>query len=77
MYNDHTDGWTNTVEWEFLLFISDPALEIVFDSVQQKHLDKTIFRQQVVDFVWKTNHTNPAFYPFMADESNPLGHDCS
>ena len=27
-----------------------PVLEIVFESVQQKHLDKTIFDQQIVDF---------------------------
>ena len=40
------------------------ALEIVFESVQQKHLDKTIFDQQVVNFVRKNKlisqtHTVP------------------
>ena len=30
-------------------------LELVFESVQQKHLDKTIFDQQVVNYVQKTS----------------------
>ena len=29
------------------------VLEIVFESVQQKHLDNTLFDQQVVNFVRK------------------------
>ena len=36
------------------------VFKIVFESVQQKHLDKTIFDQQVVNFVHK-NITVP-FY---------------
>ena len=43
-----------------------------FSSVQQKHLDKRIFDQQVVDFVQKTSTVS-----FMRYRSNPLGHDCS
>ena len=39
------------------------VLEIVFESVQQKHLDKTIFDQRIVNFVQKTN-----IVPFMAYE---------
>ena len=37
--------------------------EIVFESVQQKYLDKTIFDQQVLNFVWKTESHKPALYP--------------
>ena len=29
------------------------VVEIVFESVQQKHLNKTLFDQQVMNFVWK------------------------
>ena len=36
------------------------VLKIVFESVQQKHLDKTIFDQQVVNFVHK-NSTVPIY----------------
>ena len=36
------------------------VLKIVFESVQQKHLDKTIFDQQVVNFVQK-NSTVPIY----------------
>ena len=39
-------------------------LEIAFESVQQKNLDKTTFHHQVVDFVWKKPH-KPALYPFV------------
>ena len=35
--------------------VSKAVLEIVFESVQQKHQDKTIFDQQIVNFVQKTN----------------------
>ena len=31
------------------------VLEIGFESVQQKQLDKTIFDQEIVNFVQKTN----------------------
>ena len=47
-------------------------------GVQQKHLDKTIFHQQV-DFIWKkslTNHHCTHLW-FVRYRSNPLGHDCS
>ena len=41
------------------------VLKIVFESVQQKHLDKTLFDQQAVDFDHKRPH-KPALYTFMA-----------
>ena len=58
--------------------VSILVLEIVFESVQQKHLDKTIFDEQVVNFVWKKSKSRePVLYPFRDKGSNPLGHDCS
>ena len=57
------------------------VLEIVFESVQQKHLDKTIFDHQVVNFVRKrkASLTNPhcTHLWLMRYRSNPLGHDYS
>ena len=38
-----------------ILCILFAVLKIVFESVQQKHQDKTIFEQQIVNFVQKTN----------------------
>ena len=49
--NVSSKGWYN-VPW--------PVLEMVFESVQQKHLDNKLFDQQVVNFVQKTS-TVPIF----------------
>ena len=42
------------------------VLEIVFESVQQQHLDKTIFLQNDVDFIRKTLHK----YKLLTDTTN-------
>ena len=57
------------------------VLEIIFESVQQKHQDKTIFDQQVVNFVWKKKASLTNLYCthlcIMRYTSNPLSYDYS
>ena len=48
-------------------------LKIVFECVQQKHLDKTIFDQQIVNFVQKKSKSHePALHPFKAYEISSM-----
>ena len=51
-------------------------LEIEFESVQQKYLDKTIFDIQIVKFVKKKQTSLTHIVPFMAYETQkyPRGH---
>ena len=50
----------------YLVEVTITVFKIVFGSVQQNHLDKTIYDQQVVDFVQKIPH-EPALYPFKVE----------
>ena len=49
-------------------YMYNAVLEIIFESVQQKHQDKTIFDQQVVNFVWTSKSHKSVWYPFMSYE---------
>ena len=52
------------------------STQIVFKRVKQKHLDKTIFYQQIVIFV--TQKSKPTLYQIVCMcRNNPLCHDCS
>ena len=48
----------------------NPVVEILFESVKQKRLDKTIFDQQVVNFFLEEKRIShePALCPFKAYE---------
>ena len=51
-----------------------------FKRIQQKHRNKTIFDQQIVNFVRKKSKPHePTLYHlwFTRYKSNPLSHDCS
>ena len=58
--HEFTACTTNSMKLENIVTSNNrlPVLEIqhvVFESVQEKHLDKTIFDQQIVNFVQKTS----------------------
>ena len=60
MYSDSTYTHAHAT---YICAAMTSMLRIVFENVQQKHSDKTIFDQQIVNFVQK-----PVLYPFMAYE---------